>query len=138
MNVIPPFDSVEIEVVKPRKQRYATAGDWLIVPGMGDKKVLVVRVTDTGDWRSNMAIAQHEFFEACLCLANGISQQQVDQYDISFEAHRQDGDKSEPGMQPDAPYHRFHILACALEMVFVDNCPQLAWERHEAMVDKLS
>jgi hypothetical protein len=91
-------------------QRYNTLGDWQFYDNDG---TLTIRVSDTGDYRMNAALAIHEFAEAILCKARGITQQQVDRWDL---AHLEDPD---PGSIEGCPYHDQHIGAAIIENIFL-------------------
>jgi hypothetical protein len=58
-----------------------------------------------GQCRQNETlVVVHELVEAVLCKEAGVSQREVDEFDMSFERHRKPGDLSEPGDDPKAPY----------------------------------
>jgi hypothetical protein len=124
---------IDIQVIPHKLQRYPTAGDWYLDPASGK---LMVKVSDTGDWRADALIAVHELVEALLCRAAGVEQHAVDAFDMAYKG---DG---EPGDQPDAPYHEQHKAATAVEK-FMCTCffPELtseaAWESYEKLVAKL-
>jgi hypothetical protein len=97
---------VIIEVIPHGKQRYNTCGDWLF-----QEDDLYIWVSETGDWRMNYLIADHELKEAMLCKHVGVDQKQVDDYD---KAHPEaGGDCFSDNL--DAPYARYHNDALASE-----------------------
>lgn len=146
----PPFNKVEIEVIPHEKQRYATCGDWRIVHGVGDEKILLISVSKVDDWRCWFAVAVHELFEAGCCFANGITQEQVDKFDMDYEAKREVHTSpsgqwkatvsptiyDEPGDDPKAPYFVQHGLATSMERMLTTQM-QLPWPDHEAMITEL-
>lgn len=97
---------VTIQVMHPTEMRYRTVGDWFF-----DKDgSLIIQVADTGDWRYNHLVAIHEYAEVLQCIEKGITQKQVDKFDL---AHQDDED---PGSHPKAPYHDQHMTAMSIEM----------------------
>jgi hypothetical protein len=107
------------------KQRYDTCGDWFF-----DKEgVLVIRATNFEDIKMSLAIAFHEFVEATSCIVEGITPEQVDEFDMG-----QGMDYDEPGRHPSAPYHRQHMCAMALERKYTQVLG-LDWEAYNKVVD---
>lgn len=96
---------VVIETIPHAEQRYPTVGDWL---WSDDETTLTIRVSDMGDWRSEMLVALHELVEVILCKAGGVEQQAVDAFDIEFERKRAARNLDEPGDDPAAPYRDEH------------------------------
>lgn len=123
-NKIDRVTGVQIELIDQSAHRYATVGDWTIQ----DDGVLIIRVTRFEDIRMSWAVAIHELLEALLCTQNGITAEQVDEFDMG-----QGADYDEPGMHPSAPYHKEHIFATALERKFV-NALGLSWEIYDKTV----
>ena len=68
-----------IETIPHSKQRYETCGDWW---WDDDGETLQIRVSDTGDWRYNAAVAIHELTEVLLCRDHGVSQEAADGFDM--------------------------------------------------------
>ncbi len=124
---------VRIEVVPHADQRYDTAGDWFY--GIVDSQpVLVIRVSSTGAWQSDMLVALHELVEAILCRNDGIGQELVDNFDMMFTPAPGAG---EPGDAPAAPYRNQHCFAMAVERM-VCAAMKRSWTEHEANLEKLS
>jgi hypothetical protein len=84
--------------------RYDTLGDW---KREGDTDV--IEVYDLYDDDYTMMIAIHELIEWYLCKKNGITQQQVDDWDFAWMG------EGEPGDSPDAPYRWEHVTAMGFE-----------------------
>jgi hypothetical protein len=124
--------SVQIEVIPHKAQRYDTVGDWQIF-----NDLLVISVSDTGNWVFNMAIGLHELVEALLCIVRGIDEKDVSKFDIQFEKNRVEGNDEEPGDHPDAPYHLEHGLASAVERMFIASALK-NWKEYESAVDRIS
>jgi hypothetical protein len=103
-----------IETIEHQSQRYPTIRDWQFKSGAGSE-TLFIKVSRLGNWRFEALIAVHELVEALLCKSNGISEEQVDRFDLDFEAKREPGDWFEPGSSPDAPYFHEHLKAERVE-----------------------
>jgi hypothetical protein len=115
---------VSISVVPHDSQRYDTCGDWF-----GGENI-IIRVSDTGDRRSNLLVALHEFVEAILCEAHGVAEEDVCAFDIAHP------DLDEPGEAADAPYHYEHVIAEVVERLVAVKMP-LEWAVHAASVAEL-
>ena len=128
MSARTPLNRVDIRWISPGEQRYPTCGDWII-----DGERLTILVSDLGDWRMNMLVALHEMIEVVLCHDRGITQDQVDKFDIAFECNRPPGDEAEPGDDINAPYRNEHCFATAVERMM---CAALgiAWADYDAKV----
>lgn len=101
---------VIIEVVPHITQRYNTIGDW---QKFGD--TLSIKVSDLGDWKKEMLVAIHELTETLLCMSDGVSEEEVDKFDIGHpELH-------EPGDSVDAPYHEQHKIALEVETIVMNG-----------------
>lgn len=148
---------VVIETVPHSEQRYNTVGDWFfrqeaitkrVDIGLGGPKfdiveTLVVRVSDTGNWRWNMALALHEFAEAILCTSSGVSQDEVDKWDMEWSLRQHLIEDLEPGDDVNAPYHKQHREATALEMEFHQEFSSsgsdamIDWQNYEDKLEEL-
>lgn len=80
-------------------------------------EVLHIKVSELGDWRYNALIAVHELVEVLKCKHDGVTQEQVDAFDIAYEKNRPEAVDSEPGDSPDAPYRQQHCLATGIERI---------------------
>ncbi len=125
-----------IEVIPHKSQRYDTCGDWQwteFVEGTSalPYAALRIRVSDTGNWRSNMLIACHELVEAVLCKAHGITGEQVDAWDITGPGKYLD----EPGDHANSPYRWEHCVAEQVERMLARE--MIAWQEHEAHIAEL-
>ncbi len=99
------IDRVEIEVVPHDAQRYDTAGDWVF-----KEKALYLKVSAQSDWRHEMLLAVHEMVEAVICKHIGVSDVDVDLWDMVEHA-----DSAEPGEVDGCPYGRAHQIAEIVE-----------------------
>lgn len=123
--------NVRIEIIPHSSQRYETVGDWFFHHGD-----LVIRVSELGDWRKEMLIAVHELVEVLLCRHQGVTQEQVDKFDMEFEQAREEGDLSEPGDDPKAPYKRQHCIATGVERMLAAEL-EVDWKTYEEQLELL-
>ena len=119
-----------IETIPHGDQRYSSVGDWFYEPGEGEEEVLHFKVSELSDWRREALIAVHELVEVLLCRHDGVSQEEVDQFDKKYEADRQPDDDSEPGDSPNAPYVKQHCLATAVERMLAAEL-EVSWQDYE-------
>lgn len=124
---------ITIETIPNDQQRYPTAGDWYY----DEKGDLHIRVSMLGDWRMESLVAIHELVEVLLCKHRGITQEQVDRFDIEFEKNRGDEDNREPGDEPNAPYQREHCLATSVERLLCAEF-DLKWDDYAAAIENLT
>lgn len=123
---------ITIETIPHEQQRYPTVGDWFFDEN-GD---LHIKISALGDWREEALIACHELVEVLLCKHQGVSQQAVDDFDISYEKSRAEGSLEEPGDDPGAPYRRQHCLATAVERLLAAEL-EVVWKEYEEKVESL-
>ena len=131
-----PFDSIEIEFIPHNKQRYPAVGDWRTVHGPGDKKVLLISVSQLYDARYEWLVALHELTEVLLCQHRGITQESVDKFDIEFEKSRHPDNDDEPGDEPDAPYRDEHCIATGVGRILASQLG-VSWKNYEAELNAL-
>lgn len=134
--------NVRILTIPHKKQRYETVGDWIVVGG----KLKEIRVSDMKNEDYAFFIGAHEFIESHLCLAAGISQKEVDNFDKEYENSRERGitarcgckptKKSEPGDDRHCPYGKYHRLATKIEKMLV-KARGLTWKKYDETVVNL-
>lgn len=128
---------VIIETIPHAEQRYPTVGDWIV---SHDNQFLTIRVSELGDWRKEMAVAYHELREALLCIHQGITQAEVDEFDIAFEEtrkkHPEELKSKEPGDETYAPYYIPHIMASRDERLLIADF-ELNWDDYEKQINNL-
>jgi hypothetical protein len=129
------IDRIEISFIPHEQQRYSTCGDWYFEQSKTEN-VLVIKVSKMDDFRSALAVALHEFAEVIMCDAVGITQEQVDKFDMTYEKLRAKDDESEPGDHASAPYFVQHGHATAIERI-VTTQMGLPWPDHEENIGKL-
>lgn len=116
-----------IKVIPESEQRKEVNGaDWF----WDAEGNLQVRVSPMSDWRYETALAFHEAFEACLCKNNGVTQKEVDEFDMAFDlAHPNEPDLN-AGDEQTAPYRREHNYATIVDRLFIGAC-QLNWKDYD-------
>lgn len=123
--------NVDIKVIPHSRQRYPTVGDWWF-----ERKNLSIRVSEMGNWRYEMLVVVHELVEVLICKHEGITQKQVDRFDIAFENARKPGNEDEPGDDARAPYRIQHGIASGVERI----CAALMgvdWNKYDTKVNSL-
>jgi len=78
-------------------------------------------------------IAAHEMIEAYLAIHSGVSPEAVDRFDKAYEAKGKPSDKSEPGDDPNAPYHKQHLFAERIERMLADELG-VSWDAYSREV----
>src|SRR5271168_4141167 len=96
---------IVIETIPHASQRYPTCGDfWRDADG-----TLQIRISDLGNARAETLVAIHELVEQTLTEAAGITNQQIDEFDMGHP------ELDDPGASEHAPYHLQHTAATAVE-----------------------
>jgi hypothetical protein len=124
--------NILIKSIPHKSHRYPTCGDWWF----DEDGTLQIRVSDEMPEKSQQLVVLHELAEVMMCQSQGITQKQVDEFDMNFEANRAPDDESEPGDSPSAPYHVQHSLATAIERIACSEMG-IAWSDHDKEVGKL-
>lgn len=116
-------------IIPHKAQRYETVGDWAI----DYSGAIRVSVSDMQNRDYEFLVAVHELVETYLCQKAGITEESVTAFDVAFEAARKEGDVSEPGDEPKAPYHQAHCFATAVERMMCAALG-LSWKDYEQAV----
>lgn len=131
-----PITKVEIEVIPHLAQRYDTCGDWFRVVdehGKATLRVFASRLDKEIDPYNYMAmcVAYHELGEALACIANDISEKDVDDWDLNYEGE-------DPGNDDNCPYVHQHRWATTIEksLLVAMNILWSSYERAIAMLPK--
>ncbi len=122
--------NIRIKTIPEEEHRYPTTGDWWFNP---DGSLDVV-VTDSGRPDHEFLIAFHELVEVWLCRKRGITTEAVDAFDMEYEGNRKDGDVSEPGDDPRAPYYHEHQFASGVERLMAAELG-INWQEYEGSPD---
>ena len=117
---------ITIESIPHKRQRYDTVGDWLWF-----EHDLYVYVSEELPRQEQYLIAVHELVEALLCQANGVTQEDVDKFDVEYQG---DG---ESGASFKAPYRNEHSAAEGIERLFAALL-HVDWPSYSMRVDSLS
>lgn len=126
------LQNIEIKTVLHKDQRYETVGDWFDGPA----NKLIITVSSMGQRKYELLVAVHELIEALLCQERGISQSKVDGFDKAYEKQRAQGDTSEPGDSPEAPYRKEHFFATSVERLLAAELG-VDWKAYEDAVNAL-
>jgi hypothetical protein len=141
-----PIGRVIIDLIPHSDQRYETAGDWFRRNRHDDPSnleprrwlqdgecILHVRASRLKGDDENLfalAVAYHELGEAIACIANGITEDEVDRFDNDYKGH------GEPGDDPKSPYARYHNFASACEGILI-GAMGLSWGLYEKAIESL-
>lgn len=117
---------LELKTIPHTKQRYDTCGDYTQSP---DGKIHF-RVSELANWRKEACVFIHEFVEKMLCRSAGISDKEIDDFDIGYK-----GD-SEPGNDAFAPYHNQHVIAEQFERLLASQLG-IDWNEYCDQIDAL-
>lgn len=123
--------NIDIRTIPHHAQRYETVGDWFF-----DEEGLHIRVSKMSDQRYEWLVGIHELVEVLLCKAAGITQEEVDAFDMAYEKKRPEGDDSEPGDDLQAPYALQHSIATGVERV-VAAFLGVSWSLYDADIQSL-
>lgn len=115
-----------IIAIDPSENRYGTVGDWMFAEN-GD---ILVTTTKCGNPDSEFLVAIHELIEAYLCKRDGITEEEVNAWDVN------NPELDEPGDSKNAPYHRQHAVAMRTEK-FLADLMLVDWEKHQQQVENI-
>lgn len=114
-----------ISTIAHDEQPYDTCGNWEWMPDA----TLTVTISKLPDERYEFLVMLHEFVEAYLCRAAGVSGEAVTRFDVewlerrkghqagSVEALAAISGPEEPGDDPAAPYFKQHRTATLVEQL---------------------
>lgn len=124
---------IVIDTLPHAEQRYETGGDWFEDPD-GTWRIRVSELpTKTALFPEKFAflVAFHELVEMALCKSAGVTEKQVDSFDLTYA-----GSFVEPGDDIEAPYYRQHQMATALERTMAAQL-DVDWNEYEAAINDL-
>jgi hypothetical protein len=121
-----------LSTIPHKKQRYPTVGDWIVARG----RLRHIFISDMDNEDYAFLVGIHELIEAWLCLKRGISQKDVDKFDMDFEQNRDFGDESEPGDSRKAPYFVEHQFATMVERMLATELG-IDWDLYDHTVGAL-
>lgn len=126
---------INIEFVRMNQMRYPSVGDYWY----DDDGTLQLRVVDSGDEFFNKMVLIHELTEEALTKKRGLSEQEITDYDLAFEAARKLGLRNEieePGFGNGCPYIGEHSLATSFEMAMC-GMAGVRWTDYEYVINSL-
>ncbi len=92
---------------------------------------LQIRISPMSCEAYEHALILHELFEALACRHDGVTQKQVDDFDLAYDkAHPNEPDLG-AGDDPEAPYHKQHNLATVVDRLFISSCG-LKWADYDS------
>lgn len=131
---------INIKVIKHEDQRDAITGQWW----MDERGVLQIRVSRMGNSDYEKLHIMHELFEAFASTYDkGVTDASTETFDKAFVERRKRGDLpahiTEPGFDPECPYHDEHMAATGVEMLlatflkvkwsdYEKRCREVSWE----------
>lgn len=121
----------EIKTIPHNEHRYDTVGDYYDKDG---KKLF--RISDMGNEDYEFLVSIHEQIEEYLTRKRGIKCEDIDKFDMYYENARQEGDITEPGNSPLAPYFKEHQFATSIEKQIADELG-VDWEEYDKVVCSL-
>ena len=124
--------NIRIKTIPHSEQRYNTCGDYFV----DEEGVMQFRISDLGDSIKELGILIHELIESFLCILRGIKWDDIDKFDKEFEANREEGDLSEPGNSPLAPYYGEHRFAENIERQLLHESG-VDWFKYNDQIDSL-
>lgn len=126
---------IEIEFKPVHLMRYPTVGDYFYL----SDGTLKIEIADTSNEFYNKMILIHELVEEAITKKNGITEQQIMDFDLAFEKARELGLKTadeEPGFCNDAPYKEAHYYATSVEMGMC-ALTKTSWKDYDYAVNSL-
>jgi hypothetical protein len=121
-----------IETVPHSQQRYDTCGDW-VIDADGTWHIRVSQMPAGPGSRTAFAllVGIHELIEMALCQKNGVTEKDVDDFDLHYV-----GNRDEPGDDIEAPYYREHQIAAGIERILAAELG-VDWAEYEAVINAL-
>ena len=126
---------ITIETIPNDTQDYPTVGNWK----WKNENELEIFVSNMGNWKYEFLVAYHELLEVMLCKDRGITQKEVDDFDINFENERLAGlhdIDEEPGYAIDCVYKKEHFMAEVVERIVADQL-NVDWVMYDKTVQEL-
>lgn len=105
--------NIHLKTIPHKSQRYPTVGDYF-----EENKSLQFRVSEMRNEDYEFLVAIHEMVEHHLIKKNGLSIEEIDEFDKMFERERVRGlhsPEDEPGHDSRSPYRKEHIFAEYIE-----------------------
>ncbi len=122
--------TIKIKSIPHRKQRYETCGDYYHRWGKWQFRISKINS------KYEFLILIHELVEWFLTQQRGITEEQISNFDILFEAKRSKGSFDEPGHDKKAPYHKEHVFAEKIEKQLAKEL-KVDWKKYDKTINKL-
>jgi hypothetical protein len=116
---------IQIQFIHQKDHRYETVGDY----GTTTDGNWWFKITDMQNPVYSMAILIHELWEKTRNSQLDISDEAVDNFDISHP------ELDDPGLSLDAPYHKTHMESDALERACIAMGGE-DWVEYEAVIEE--
>ena len=126
---------IVIETVKHEMNRNGQVGDYRYL----QDGTLYITVSDLGDDKQNWLVAIHEMIEEMTSKCDGITEQQITDYDEYYEKKRELGlvnQFSEDGFASDCIYKKYHTIATGIELILAAQLG-VDWTDYEQKVNSL-
>lgn len=126
--------NITIKTIPHSEQRYDTTGDYY-----EKDSALEFKISELTDPRYEMLIAVHELIERLLCQQRGITDAEIDKFDMLYEELRKANFpvEVEPGNDLAAPYFKEHRFATQVERMLADQLG-VNWEEYENYIYSFS
>ena len=104
--------NINIKIIPYKEMRYDTLGDYWI-----SKNSIEIRIASHNKYgeklerREIQGFILHELMELFIVMHRKIPIEAIDKFDMEYKG-------SDPGMNPNAPYHREHMTAMEVEEMF--------------------
>lgn len=115
---------IVFETIDHGKHRMDTIGDW-IFDRDGN---IIIRCSKLKRRQYELLVFVHEFIEALLCQEDGVSQAEVDRFDLLYSGN------GEPGAEKDAPYRKEHKIAEQVERILARHLG-INWKKYNQNLD---
>jgi hypothetical protein len=116
--------SIHVRFIPQSWHDYDTCGNWQV----GEDGSVLILVSQMSDPRYQQLVAVHELVECLACIADGVTQEMVDAFDMGPGS-----DLDEPGNSPEAPYHHQHMMATEVEKRLAAAL-HVNWDDYDAAV----
>lgn len=121
----------KLDTVDISDNRYPSVDDWFDPVIWTEELRFKTQTADLGNWKYNALILIHALIEQILCYANGITDEQVTEFDTG-EGKR----LNNPGDSDQAPYHKEHMVANDIESI-LSVALKVNWDDYEKKQSKI-
>jgi hypothetical protein len=128
------MERIVIKTIPHNKQRYETVGDYYPT-----KSGWQFNISDMGNADYEFAVAIHELIEHHLAHRKGVTNKEIDDFDMQYEQDRLahiHGQKDEPGDDPKCPVYEEHKFATKIERMLIKTMGY-DWTKYDKAVMEL-